>query len=89
MDENTYGAKPLETASEKPIEIPWENLSPEALRGVIDDFIMREGTDYGLVEASHETKVKQIQKQLEKKRILLMFDASTESITLVVNKNMH
>ena len=32
-------------------------LSPEALRGVIEAFVTREGTDYGLQDVALATKV--------------------------------
>jgi uncharacterized protein YheU (UPF0270 family) len=36
--------------------IPVDKLSAEALNGVIKEFISRDGTDYGEVEASAEKK---------------------------------
>lgn len=71
--------------SEKPagVEIPWQNLSSEALLGVIDDFILREGTDYGSVEATLDKKRTDLLRQLENKKIRLFFDPETETITLV------
>jgi uncharacterized protein YheU (UPF0270 family) len=37
--------------------IPVNKLSPEALQGVIEEFISRNGTDYGEIETSTETKL--------------------------------
>ena len=67
----------------KPIEIPMESLSQEALFGVIESFILREGTDYGLHELSLEEKIKNIQSQMVRREIRLIFDLSTESLTFV------
>ena len=39
------------------IEIPAERLSAEVLRAVIEEFILREGTDYGSYEVSLEDKI--------------------------------
>ena len=39
------------------IEIPFESLTPEALTGVLESFVLREGTDYGEVELSFAEKV--------------------------------
>ena len=36
--------------------IPWTSLSEDALRGVIEEFITREGTEYGLVEQELSVK---------------------------------
>jgi len=37
--------------------IPWTSLSEDALRGVIEEFITREGTEYGLVEYGLSEKI--------------------------------
>lgn len=69
-----------------PIEIPFSSLSAEAQQGVLDDFIWREGTDYGLVEASHEKKQNDIRRQIEKGDVKLIFDPSSESVTLITER---
>ncbi len=65
------------------MDIPPESLSGEALQGVIDDFILREGTDYGVSEASLDKKRQDVLRQLENGKAKIVFDAETESITLV------
>jgi uncharacterized protein YheU (UPF0270 family) len=65
------------------MEIPIESLSAEALQGVIDEFILREGTDYGAVEATLERKRREIVAQLESGKAKLVFDSETETVTLV------
>lgn len=39
------------------LKIPYDQLYPEALHGVIEEFVTRDGTDYGEIEISMETKV--------------------------------
>lgn len=69
-----------------PIEIPLSALSSEALLGLIDAFIMREGTDYGVTEVSHENKVKQVRRQLEKGDVKIVFDSNTDTATLITKR---
>ena len=69
-----------------PIEIAVESLSAEALLGVIDDFILREGTEYGLNDVSYEAKVQQVQRQLDAGTAIITFDPQTESVTLIRSK---
>lgn len=69
----------------KPIDIPMDKLSSEALDGLIEEFILREGTDYGATEISLSTKKQQIYKQLEKEEIKVIFDWETLSPTIVLN----
>jgi len=62
--------------------IPVNKLSPEALQGVIDEFISRAGTDYGEIEASRETKFKQVKYKLETGSAVLIFDNETETTNI-------
>ena len=66
-----------------PLEVPKEALSADALRGVVDNYIMREGTDYGVAEVSYETKFKQVCRQIEGNEIKIVFDPNTETVTLM------
>ena len=62
--------------------IPVDKLSPEALQGVIEEFISREGTDYGEIEASRETKLRQVKDKLERGSAVLVFDDETETTNI-------
>jgi uncharacterized protein YheU (UPF0270 family) len=59
-------------------------LSADALRGVVESFVLREGTDYGDRDVSHEAKVQQVMRQLERNEARIMFDPADSSITIVV-----
>ena len=61
----------------------WE-LSADALRGVIEAFVLREGTDYGERDVSHEDKVAQVMRQLERGEARIVFDPVSESVDIVV-----
>ena len=63
--------------------IPYQQISPEALQGLIEEFITREGTDYGEVEFSLTQKVKQVEQQLARGDIVIAFDVSTESVSIL------
>ena len=47
------------------IVIPHTALSSDALLGVIDTFVLREGTDYGHQDIPLEVKRERVQKMLE------------------------
>jgi uncharacterized protein YheU (UPF0270 family) len=65
------------------IEVPHTDLSPEALRGVLESFVLREGTDYGEREYSLEEKVGHVMRQLERGEARIVFDPNTESVQIV------
>jgi uncharacterized protein len=68
----------------EPIPIPHAELSAEALRGVIESFVLREGTDYGEREYSLEQKVAQVRAQLERGQARILFDPESNTVTLVL-----
>ncbi len=63
-------------------KIPVSRLSPDALRGVIEEFISRAGTDYGEIEAPMETKFRQVKYKLETGSAVLIFDDETETTNI-------
>lgn len=64
--------------------MPHTELSPEALRGVIESFVLREGTEYGEREFSLDEKVAHVMRQLECGEVHVTFDASTETVGIAV-----
>jgi len=63
-------------------KIPVNKLSAKALRGVIEEFISRDGTDYGEIEASMETNFRQVKNKLENGSAVLIFDDETETTNI-------
>lgn len=70
----------------EPIVIPHAELSAEALQGVIESFVLREGTDYGNREFTLEEKVLHVRRQLERKEAQIVFDPVTETVELVLRQ---
>ena len=62
--------------------IPHQMLSPAALQGVIEAFVTREGTDYGVQDVPLATKVLQVRQQLDAGTAVLVYDEDTESCTI-------
>jgi uncharacterized protein len=62
--------------------IPVNMLSPDALRGVIEEFISRSGADYGETEASPEVSFRQVKGKLENGSAILVFDDETETTNI-------
>jgi hypothetical protein len=59
-------------------------LSPDALHGVIEEFVSRGGTDYGEGEASLESNIRQVKHQLEKGLAVLVYDDQSETTNILV-----
>ena len=70
------------------LAIPHQELSAKALRGVIEGFVLREGTDYGETHHSLEDKVQQVLRQLERGEAHIVFDPNTESVDIIVTQTL-
>ena len=68
--------------------VPASALSPDALDSLIQEFVTREGTDYGLREYSLEEKVQSVRRQLERGEVVIAFDLERESATLVLRSEL-
>jgi uncharacterized protein YheU (UPF0270 family) len=65
------------------MEIPYEMLPADALRAVLEEFVTREGTDYGEQTFSLDEKVAQVMTQLRRREAVIVFDEATESCHIV------
>jgi uncharacterized protein YheU (UPF0270 family) len=66
------------------MEIPFDQLKPETLRAVIEEFVTREGTDYGEQEFSLDQKVAHVMEQLRRKKAVVVWDEQTTTVDIVV-----
>lgn len=67
--------------------IPYEQLSSDALQGLIEEFITREGTDYGIEEVSLSTKTEQVKHQLKRREVVVVFDVASESVSILSRRD--
>ncbi|MFS7185168.1 YheU family protein [Serratia proteamaculans] len=63
--------------------IPWKELEAETLNGLIESFVLREGTDYGEYERSLEQKVEDVRRQLKSGEVLLVWSELHETINIM------
>jgi uncharacterized protein len=68
------------------MQIPYERLSQEVLRGIVEEYITREGTDYGLRAYTLEEKVEQVYRALKSGDAKIVFDPETETCSIVASR---
>jgi uncharacterized protein YheU (UPF0270 family) len=73
---------PADTA-EGAVVIPFDVLNEDTLRGVIEAFVLREGTDYGAREFSLPEKVEHVMSQLRRKEAQILFNPVDQSIDII------
>lgn len=65
------------------MQVPYDQLSPEALRGIILEFVSREGTDYGGGEWDIESKIDQVLSAIKKNDVIIEYNHTTQSCNLL------
>jgi uncharacterized protein YheU (UPF0270 family) len=71
------------TEESRPFSIDPSSLSAEALRGVVEEFVTRDGTDYGAKEKSLGEKVRDVLLQIERGEVQIVFDPESERVNLI------
>lgn len=68
--------------------VPFQKLSKDALEGVLEEFINREGTDYGAIEMSFDEKCEQVLTQIKIGQVLIVFDHDSQSVSLMLKEQL-
>ena len=69
------------------MKIPYKELSQEALLGVVDAFILREGTDYGHEEITIDQKRSRVLSMLQSGEAEIVFYQESDHIDIVLVKS--
>jgi uncharacterized protein YheU (UPF0270 family) len=73
---------------EQGIIIPHEELSPQALRGLIEEVVTRNGTDNGYVLATLEQNVARVMAQLRRGEAVVVYDAISRTANIVPARDL-
>jgi uncharacterized protein len=73
--------KPSKT--ERGILIPHGKLSPEALQGLIEEFVTRDGTDSGYTKRTLLQNVAMVMGQLNRGEVVVVYDDITQTANLI------
>ena len=68
------------------VEVPFTALSAEALRGLAESVVLREGTDYGQRERSFESKVEELLGRLRRGEARIFFDFDSQTAEIVLSQ---
>jgi uncharacterized protein len=64
------------------VKVPTHALSPQALRGLVEAFVLREGTDYGHRDYSLEEKFAAVERQIAAGTAAVWFDPATGTVDI-------
>ena len=62
--------------------VPWQDIPADTLENLIEEFVSRDGTDYGEREIPLSTRVDQVRSLLSKRKAVIWFDETTGTISI-------
>lgn len=65
------------------MEIPYEQLKEETLNALIEEFVSREGTEYGEHDIPIAEKIEQVLTQLKGEKAHIVFNNETNSCNII------
>jgi uncharacterized protein len=77
---------PSRPPSERRVEVLHTALAPDVLRRLIEEFVTRDGTDYGAVERTLAEKVASVIRQLAAGELAIVVDTEEETIDIVARQ---
>ncbi len=69
------------------MEVPWQDIAPDTLEALLEEFVSRDGTDYGDIEVPQAHKVAQVRAQLRRGEVLIVFDETSESVNILARSD--
>jgi len=71
------------------VEVPWDQVEPQALRALIEDYIARDGTFYGDREMAMDQKVDTVMSQFKSGEVVITWNLNLHSGDIVLKKDMN
>jgi len=68
------------------IEIPWDALEADTLQRLVEEFVTRDGTDYGEQEVALERKVLQVVNGIRRREYIIVFEPESESTHILTRQ---
>ncbi len=79
---------PLSVADEpKTLPIPRDALAADTVRALVEEFVTRDGTDYGRVERSLDEKITDVLRLLDSGDAVIVFDTETQTANIVLARD--
>lgn len=69
---------------EEGIEVPYDQINPDTLRRMIQEFVTRDGADWDDAGCTLKDKVEQVLQQLRDRKVKVVVDLRSQTANLVV-----
>lgn len=70
------------------IEVPYDRIPKESLASMVEEFVTRDGTDYGFDETSMTRKVENVLLQVKSGKVVILFDEESEQFNMALRRDV-
>lgn len=70
------------------VEIPWQQLSTDTLAALIEEFVTRDGTDYGEQEINLAGRSDQVRQLLSQNKAVILFSQESGQCNIVARERL-
>ena len=74
--------------NEKGVIVPHHELSTDALQGLLEEFVSRDGTDSGYTKLTLQQRVEQVRRQLDRGEAVVVFNEQTHTANIVSRRDL-
>ncbi|MGD9009765.1 MAG: YheU family protein [Desulfobacteraceae bacterium] len=72
----------------KGVIVPHHELSEEALQGLLEEFVSRDGTDSGYTKLSLQQRVDQVRRQLDRGEAVVVYNPVAQSANIIPRRDV-
>jgi hypothetical protein len=78
--------KKAEDEQEEGVEVPYERINPETLKKMVQEFVTRDGADWGDAGCTLAEKVDQVLEQLKSRKVRIVLDLRTQTANFIPSR---
>lgn len=77
-----------DAGDDAPVVVPPERLPADVLHRLVEEFVTRDGTDYGAVERTLEQRMRDVTRQLERGEVVIVYDPASETANILPRRSL-
>ncbi len=75
--------KKITEQQEEGVDVPYQQIDSETLRKMIQEFVSRDGADWGDIGCALDDKVEQVLQQLRQKQARIVVDLHSQTVNII------
>lgn len=83
MFEVPVADKKITEQQEEGVDVPYQQIDSETLRKMIQEFVSRDGADWGDIGCALDDKVEQVLQQLRQKQARIVVDLHSQTVNII------